>query len=278
MSNNKGQLSLFETFKTSNATVTELRVGIFAPITQITATSAIQKDFIAAGRVRKVETAWGSVKVKGNILTQIHRDVIDAIFATASYSETTVRGNIALFFSGYEVQEFLGRKSKTNNTWLKKKLDEIKTTNVEFTDKVGNTHDFNLTDSGGYSVKKDSFVIVFTEGYMNFFQKQVSVNYKNEMKKLMDVDDALIKAMVRFFFTHANGMSIELINLLDILGYPTHIPASLKKARRAVREHQKELEEFSITVDLKRWVFTYKKLSSVTHNIPANKKLSKTKG
>ncbi|MDQ7060956.1 MAG: hypothetical protein Q9M43_07350 [Sulfurimonas sp.] len=278
MSKDTGQLSLFETFKTSNATVTELRVGIFAPITQITATSAIQKAFIEAGRVRKVETAWGSVQIKGNILTQIHRDVIDAIFSTATYSETTSKGNIALFFSGYEVQEFLGRKSKTNNTWLKKKLDQIKTTNVEFTDKTGNTHDFNLTDSGGYSVKKDSFVIVFTEGYMNFFQKQVSVNYKNEMKKLMDVGDALIKAMIRFFFTHANGMSIELINLLDVLGYPTNIPASLKKARRVVREHTLELEEFGITVDLKRWMFKYKKLTSVTHNIPANKKISNKKG
>lgn len=278
MSKDTDRLSLFETFKTSNATVNELRVGIFAPITQITANSVIQKNFIEAGRVRKVETAWGSVKVKGNILTQIHRDVIDAIFSTATYSETTTRGNIALFFSGYEVQEFLGRKSKTNNTWLKKKLDEIKTTNVEFIDKEGNTHDFNLTDSGGYSVKKDSFVIVFTEGYMNFFQKQVSVNYKNEMKKLMNVDDALIKAMIRFFFTHANGMSIELINLLDVLGYPTNIPASLKKARRIVREHTLELEAFCITVDLKRWMFKYKKLTSVTHNVPINKKLSDKKG
>lgn len=270
----QSKLSLFETFKTSNATVTELRVGIFAPITQITATSAIQQDFIKAGRVRKVNTAWGSVKIKGNILTQIHRDVIDAIFSTATYSENTKNGNIALFFSGYEVQDFLGRKSKTNNTWLKKKLDEIKTTNVEFTDQVGNTHDFNVTDSGGYSVKRDSFVIVFTEGYMNFFQKQVSVNYKLEMKALLEIDDPLIKAMIRFFFTHANSMSIGLINLLDVLGYPTHIPASLKKARRAVREHTDNLEKFGITVDLKKYMFTYKKLDTVTHNIPTTKKIT----
>ncbi len=278
MSEKKGHLSLFETFKTSNATVTELRVGIFAPIIKISAASAINKDFISSGRVRKISTAWGSVKIKGNILTQIHRDIIDAIFATATFSETTVRGNVALFFSGYEVQEFLGMKSKTNNTWLKKKLDEIKTTNVEFTDKAGNTHDFNLTDSGGYSVKKDSFAIVFTEGYMNFFQKQVSVNYKNEMKKLMKIDDPLIKAMIRFFFTHANNMSIELINLLDVLGYPTNIEASLKKARRVVREHVEELKQFGITVDLKRFMLSYLKLETVTHHLPENKKLSDKKG
>lgn len=269
---NKNQLSLFSTFKTSNSTATELRVGIFAPITQITANSAIQKDFVKAGRVRKVTTNWGSIKVKGNILTQLHRDILDAIFTTAEYSETTSKGNVAMFFSGYNIQKFLGKKCTSNNTWLKKKLDEIKTTNVEFIDKDGNEHDFNLTDSGGYSVKKDSFVIVFTEGYMNFFQSQVSVNYKSHMQALLNIDDALIKAMVRFFFTHANNMSIELLNLLNALGYPSHIPASLKKARRAVREHLEELGSFGITVDLKKYMLSYKKLDSVTHNVPDTKK------
>ena len=267
--------SLFEIFKSSNSTVTELRIGIFAPITQVTATSAIQKDFIEAGRVRKIETSWGTVKVKGNILTQIHRDVIDAIFSTATFSETTTRGNIALFFSGYKVQEFLGKKNKKDNPWLKKKLDEIKTTNVEFIDKEGNTHDFNLTDSGGYSAKRDSFVIVFTEGYMNFFQSQVSVNYKKEMKALLEVNDALIKATIRFFFTHANNIQINLINLLDVLGYPTHIPASMKKARKTFRESVSILNQFNITLHTKTWLISYKKLDSISHNIPEQKQVKK---
>lgn len=270
---NKNTPSLFETFKTSNSTVTELRVGIFAPITQVTAASAIQKEFIKEGRVRKLFTSWGSVKVKGNILTQIHRDIIDAIFATATFSETTKRGNIAIFFSGYEVQKFLEKKSLRNNTWLKKKLDEIKTTNIEFTDQEGNTYDFNITDSGGYSVKKDSFAIVFTEGYMNFFQKQVSVNYKKETKNLLKINDPLIKAIARFFFTHSNNIQIDFLNLLDILGYPTSIPASIKKARRAVREHKEDLKSFNIEVEPKTWLVKYSKLDTVSHNIPKNNQI-----
>lgn len=267
----KKQLSLFDTFQKSNATVTELRVGIFAPITQVTNTSVIQQEFMNSGRVRKIQTPWGTVKVKGNILTQIHRDVIDAIFATASFSETTKRGNIAMFFSGYEVQKFLGGKSRTNNTWLKKKLDEIKTTNVEFIDKEGNSYDFNLTDSGGYSVKKDSFVIVFTEGYMNFFQSQVTVDYKDEMQKLMSIDDPLIKAIIRFFFTHAYSLQVGFTKLLQALGYPYEIPLSMKRARRAVRDHIKELGQFNITVDTAKWIIKYDKLSTVTHIVSSDK-------
>jgi len=275
MAKNKNTPSLFENFKTSNATATELRVGIFAPITQVTASSEINKNFITNGRVHKVETKWGSVKVKGNILTQIHRDIIDAIFSTAAYSEKTKKGNIALFFSAYKVQDFLNRKSKTNRTWLKKKLDEIKTTNIEFVDKSGNTFDFNITDSGGYSAKKDSYVIVFTEGYMNFFQNEVSVNYKNEMAKLMKVENAMIKAIVRFFFTHANNIQIDLVNLLDVLGYPTNLPASMKKARKAIRENEEVLKSFNITVEYSSYLLKYQKLDTVTHNIPKNKASSK---
>ena len=276
MANKTNTPSLFETFKNSNSTVTELRVGIFAPITQVTATSEINKKFLKAGRIHKIETNWGSVKVKGNILTQIHRDIIDAIFSTATFSEKTKRGNIALFFSAYKVQSFLNKKSKTNRTWLKKKLDEIKTTNIEFTDKDGNCYDFNITDSGGYSSKKDSYVIVFTEGYMNFFQNEVSVNYKKEISKLMSVEDAMIKAIVRFFFTHANNIQINLVNILEILGYPVHLSASMKKARRSLRENEKTLNSFNITFDSKTYLLKYQKLDTITHNIPKNKEIKKT--
>ena len=265
------ELSLFESFKNNNATVTELRVGIFAPITQVTASSTTHRDFVSAGRVRKINTAWGEVKIKGNILTQVHRDIIDAIFATASFSETTKAGNIALFFSGYEVQDFLGLKSKTNNTWLKKKLDEIKTTNIEFRDKEGNEYDFNITDSGGYSAKKDSFVIVFTEGYRNFFQSQVTVNYKEELRQLMTVEDSLIKAIIRFFFTHANDVKIGFEALLDTVGYPQNA-VTLKKARKKIREHLLDFKKFNIEVNHKTYMFSYSKLNTITHTVPEAKK------
>jgi hypothetical protein len=103
---------------------------------------------------------------------------------------------------------------------------------------------------------------------MNFFQNQVGVNYKKELEKLMKVDDPLIKAIIRFFFTHANNMQIELLNLLEVLGYPMSIPASIKKARRTIREHIDILEQFNIAVDIKSFLFRYTKLESITHNIP----------
>ena len=264
--NKKKQLSLFESFKTSNSTVTELRVGVFAPITQITTNSLTYKEFVEQGRVRTIKTNWGSVKIKGNILTQIHKDIIDAIFTTATYTEKTKRGNIALFFSSYKVQECLGRKSKGNSSWLKKKLDEIKTTNIEYIDKDGNTFDFNITDSGGYSTKKDSYMIIFTEGYMNFFQNQVGVNYKKELPNLMKIDDPLIKAIIRFFFTHANNMQIHLNNILEVLGYPM-TDRSLRTARKIVKDHKDILEKFNINTDTKSMLLSYQKLETVTHNI-----------
>ena len=275
MAKNKNTPSLFENFKTSNATVGELRIGIFAPITQVTASSELYKKFIANDRVYEIKTKWGSIKVINNILTQIHRDIMDAIFSTASYSETSKSGNVTLYFSAYEVQNFLNRKSKTNRTWLKKKIKEIMNTGVEYTDNKKNFYVFNIVDSGGYSAKKDAYAIKFTEGYMDFFKKEVSVNYKKEMSKLMKIDNAMIKAMIRFFFTHANNIQIDLTNLLEVLGYPVHLPASMKKARKAIRDHQEVLKSFNITVVYPSYLLKYQKLDTVTHNIPKNKTTSK---
>lgn len=259
--------SLLDLFQNNVATVTELRVGIFAPITQITARSKTYKDFVKNGRERKLASPWGDVIVRGNILTQIHRDILDAIFTQNKEVKTTPNGNIAVFFSGYEIQSFLGKKSLTNNTWLKKKLNEIKTTNIEFKDGQGNEYDFNITDSGGYSVKQDSFVIVFTEAYMNFFGKQTTVDYKDEIKKLLEVHDPLVKAIIRFFFTHANDMSIDLDKLLSSLGYPDG-DRPKKEARSTLRASTDKLIEFGITVDLKKNIIHYAKSHNVTHSVP----------
>lgn len=263
--------TLFDTFKCNNATVTELRTGIFAPITQVTEASTIYKEFVAAGRVRTIQTEYGEVKITGNILTQTHKDVIDAIFATASFSETTKAGNIALFFSSYEVQSFLGLKSTTNHKWFKKVLGQIKTTNIEFKDKDGNLWDFNFTDSGGYSAKKDAYAIVFTEGYQNFFLDQVTVNYKDELKKLMLVDDSLVKAIIRYFFTHAYNMQIGFDKLLDAVGYPKS-EVSIKKARKKCRDSVEDFKNFNIEFNPKTYMFSYSKLQTITHTIPKDKK------
>lgn len=267
-------LTLFDTFKYNNSTVTELRTGIFAPITQVTEASTIFKEFVKAGRVRIIQTEYGEVRIRGNILTQVHKDVIDAIFATATCSEETKAGNLALFFSAYEVQNFLGLKSASNQKWLKKILGQIKTTNIEFKDKEGNTWDFNITDSGGYSAKKDAYVIIFTEGYQNFFLDQVTVNYKSELKKLMAADDALIKAIVRYFFTHAYDMQIGFDKLLDLVGYPKS-DASIKKAKKKCRENIEVFSSFNIKFDSKTYQFSYTKLSTITHHIPQAKQLNK---
>ena len=54
---------LIDRFENNTATVTELRVGIFAPIEKISANSTIYKDFIKNNRKRKLTTPWGEVTV-----------------------------------------------------------------------------------------------------------------------------------------------------------------------------------------------------------------------
>jgi len=66
-------------FEKTITTVNELRTGIFAPIDKISANSKTYKDFISNNRKRTIETSWGKTIIKGNILTQTHRDLLDCI-------------------------------------------------------------------------------------------------------------------------------------------------------------------------------------------------------
>jgi hypothetical protein len=259
---------LIDRFENNTATVTELRVGIFAPIEKISANSTIYKDFIKNNRKRKLTTPWGEVTVKGNILTQIHRDIIDAIMSIGTI-EKTDNNNFMISFIGAELLRYLG-KSPKNHTWLKKILDELKTTNIEYTDKKGNSIDFNISSAGGYSSQKGVFVVMLTESYVKFYEQEVVVNYKQEIPQLIKVDDALVKAIIRFFFTHANKVSFNLEKLLDTLGYPVNA-ASLKTAKKKMRDHTQTLKDFGIIFD-KSYKVTYSKREGVTHSLSKVKK------
>jgi len=60
-----------------------------------------------------------------------------------------------------------------------------------------------------------------------------------------------------------------------VLGYPIELAASMKKARRAIRDYEEVLKSFNITVIYSSYLLKYQKLDTVTHNIPKNKVASK---
>lgn len=270
MAKSKNQLTLefdvVQKFEKTLTTANELRTGIFAPIDKISANSKTYKDFIENNRKRSLETSWGKTIIKGNILTQTHRDLLDCIIAGAKEIKELEGGAIAVYFSTTDILKSYSGKANTNTKWLKDKLDEIQNSSIEF--KQNNTKDyysFSIIDSHAFSTKHNSFGLVLTPAYRKFFEEQLTVNYKKELPKLLKVKSALLKAIIRFFWTHSTGSNIDIENLLQTVGFPLESIRMKQKAIKEIKDNIDLLLEYGILFEPKSKLI-YRK-SSFENNI-----------
>jgi hypothetical protein len=256
MAKSKNQLTLefdvVQKFEKTLTTANELRTGIFAPIDKISANSKTYKDFIENNRKRSIETSWGKTIIKGNILTQTHRDLLDCIIAGAKEIKELEGGAIAVYFSTTDILKSYSGKSNTNTKWLKDKLDEIQNSSIEF--KQNNTKDyysFSIIDSHAFSTKHNSFGLVLTPAYRKFFEEQLTVNYKKELPKLLQVKSALLKAIIRFFWSHSSGSNMDIENLLQTVGFPLESVRMKQKAIKEIKDNIALLSEYGIVFEPK---------------------------
>lgn len=243
------ELDIVKRFECTNASLQELRTGVWAPIEQITASSLIYKNFVQNGKQRELQSkTWGRMLVKGNILTQVHRDIVDCIFASAIKTKELEDGSIAVYFDRVDVlRKYGGDSAIENHTWFKKKLDEIHTTAIEIFDpgeKRGKS--FSIISNYDYSEAEGKWGIVFTSRYRKFIESGTSIGYSKELDKLLSVKSALLKAIIRFFWTHDPKWEIEMDDLLKTIGYSIESLESVKKAKKEIRTNIDLLEEFGI--------------------------------
>jgi len=246
------EFDVIRKFEKTLTTANELRTGIFAPIDKISANSKTYKDFIANNRKRSLETSWGKTIIKGNILTQTHRDLLDCIIADAKEVKELEGGAIAVYFSTTEILKSYSGKSNTNTKWLKDKLDEIQNSSIEF--KQNNTNDyysFSIIDSHAFSTKHNSFGLIFTPAYRKFFEEQLTINYKKELPKLLKVKSALLKSIIRFFWTHSVSSSMDILVLLKTVGFPLESVRMKQKAVKEIKDNVELLAQYGIIFEPK---------------------------
>jgi len=246
------EFDVVKKFEKTTTTVNELRTGVFAPIDKISANSKTYKDFISNNRKRTIETSWGKTIVKGNILTQTHRDLLDCILAGAKEIKELEGGAIAVYFSTTDILKSYSGKINTNTKWLKDKLDEIQNSSIEF--KKTNSKDyysFSIIDSHAFSSKHNSFGLILTPAYRKFFEEQLTINYKKELPKLLKVKSALLKSIIRFFWSHSVGSNMEIENLLKTVGFPLESIRMRQKAVKEIKDNVELLASYGIIFEPK---------------------------
>jgi hypothetical protein len=239
-------------FKNTITTVNELRTGIFAPIDKISANSKTYKDFIKNNRKRTITTSWGKTIIKGNILTQTHRDLLDCILANYKEIKKLKSGGIAVYFSTTDILKSYSGKKNTNTKWLKDKLDEIQNSSIEFvSNESKDYYSFNILEAHAYSSKHNSFGLIITASYKNFFEEQLTINYKKDLPKLLKIKSALLKAVIRFFWTHSVSSTMNIISLLETIGFPLESIRMKQKAIKEIKDNADILKEYGIIFEPK---------------------------
>jgi hypothetical protein len=267
MKNKKQQLSLFnvvDKIENSTTTITELRIPIFSPVQKLSGNSVTAREFKKNGGIRTIETSWGRVEIRGRkLLTQVHRDLLDCIYTHATKIMPLANDEVVIIFSQTKIlKEYSGEeKSKsweTQTKWLKEKIKEIRDITVNYVNTKGDSFDFNLISHLDYLEEHKAYSITLDSRYLKFYERELSINYKKELPKLLKIDSALIKAIIRWFFTHKKESKFKLITVFEALGFPVDSPKSLQVAKREVKSRVGELQSFGIDYNPKEEIFYYR--------------------
>ena len=252
------QYSLFDTkqkINESTATLMDLRVSPFMPVDKISHNSALAKEFVANKNILKRETAFGTVEIRNRLLTQYHKMILDCIMIHNTRS-VVYKGTIAIYFSIYEIAQKLGLEwsGKTQKN-IQEAIEYIKDVVIVRTDSSGSgiASSYNIIKEMKYSSKEQSYVIVLSSLYAEYFNKTMSINYNKRFDELISIrgkGSAFIRSIIEFFITHdasaENIQRMKLIQLLETINYPCETPRQISSAKQYLKDYEDELAKFNI--------------------------------
>ena len=244
------QYSLFDTkqkINESTATLMDLRVSPFMPVDKISHNSALAKEFVANKNILKRETAFGTVEIRNRLLTQYHKMILDCIMIHNTRS-VVYKGTIAIYFSIYEIAQKLGLEwsGKTQKN-IQEAIEYIKDVVIVRTDSSGSgiASSYNIIQEMKYSSKEQSYVIVLSSLYAEYFNKTMSINYNKRFDELISIrgkGSAFIRSIIEFFITHdasaENIQRMKLIQLLETINYPCETPRQVTSAKQYLKEYE----------------------------------------
>ena len=255
---NQIQYSLFDTKQKiyeSTSTLMDLRVSPFMPVDKISHNSALAKEFVANKNILKRETAFGTVEIRNRLLTQYHKMILDCIMIHNTRS-VVYKGTIAIYFSIYEISQKLGLEwSGKTQKYIQEAIEYIKDVVIVRSDNNGSgiSSSYNIIQEMKYSSKEQSYVIVLSSLYAEYFNKTMSINYNKRFDELINIrgkGSAFIRSIIEFFITHDasadNIQRMKLMQFLETINYPSETPRQISSAKQYLKDYEDELAKFNI--------------------------------
>jgi len=262
--NKKQKPTKQEKIEQSMQTLPDLRISPFLPIAKINKNSKLYKNFVANNNILERKTSWGKIQIRNRLLTQYHSDVLSGIMALKNKKMFFLENrDVAIFFSIYQLSKQMhlewGERNKTN---LIETILEIRDLVITRWNNQGDLlGTYNIIKDAKYSNKLDMFGIILSKEYINFFVKEITISFPETHKKMREKvkgrGEGLIKATINFFITQQTNQKIELIKLLETIGYPINTDRQIRNAKEILNSNINLLKEFGIEYDKKTKIFTY---------------------
>ena len=167
---------------------------------------------IKQGRTEwSLPTPWGSASVRGNI-TQIHRNILDAIFAYALDTKPMSTGAIEVLVDPYVIATKTG--SSRDYQWLQRKLHDLKIADVEIIDEHGLRHSGGIVSEwreanrrvpmpgGALHGDRPLLAITISAAWMRLYSSALTVSYRELLPAIAVLRHGVLQALVRFCITH----------------------------------------------------------------------------
>ena len=226
------------------STVIENSIAIFLPLTRIDM-SNIYKEFVKNNQTMEISNnLLDKVEIKGRLLGQIHKDILEALLTTKkTFNKTTAQFKIKT--TAYKLLKKMGRDT-SDKKWLLQKIDEIAECRVKlhYKNKVGKNKTFNFGFLGGIDTTNGKEItIAFSPEYTYFMAYNELLDYsdyvpqiislRSELKKIQiklglkkELSHDFIKAVVRYMLTHSDrsvGTNRKISTLINDLNLPNII-------------------------------------------------------
>lgn len=227
----------------------------------------------------QVKTLYGTASVKGN-LTQIHRNILDAVFGYALATKPMHTGALEILTDPYVIATKTG--SSRDYMWLKAKLHDMKVADVDIEEANGLRHHGGIVSEWreakrrvampGGALKGDRplLAITISAAWMRLHNETLTVSYRDLIPAISELQSGVLQALVRYCLTHRvlnkqlDAVLIE-IGAIDATTKKEN-PRRYERVRKAV--FQAELSRFGIVI--KNEIVFYKQHAEVRFRNPSD--------
>ena len=245
------------------APVIESRVPIFAPILRVSHNSFNRKG--------RFETLWGWVEVKGLVLTQEHRAILDMAMVTAVKKQVfRETGGMAVWFDAWEVKKVLGTKYSGGEGHKRfiERIREMRRADLRVhNNRTGKTEESGILDSHTYDENQPDnperqgikttwrghclYEIRLSPNFMKFFKEDLRVHYDPLVPEIVAIPDGTIRAIILFFLTHEKECRYRIRKVMEIVGAVGGglTKGTVSKIMAKPEKFKVELENFGIFVE-----------------------------